>query len=56
MAPFWEEATNSCVFQADHEWFDCTASESLDKSRIISRFCPCRNALPDQISLCSHCF
>ncbi|KAK4473497.1 hypothetical protein MN116_002860 [Schistosoma mekongi] len=56
MAPFWEDATNSCVFQANHEWFDCTASEGLNKSRIISRFCPCRNALPDQISLCSHCF
>ncbi|TNN09357.1 Alpha-1, 6-mannosylglycoprotein 6-beta-N-acetylglucosaminyltransferase A isoform 2 [Schistosoma japonicum] len=51
-APYWNHSTNSCVFQTNHEWFDCTASE---KSHVTSRICPCRDALPNQISLCSNC-
>ncbi|VDP03219.1 unnamed protein product, partial [Schistosoma curassoni] len=55
MAPYWDDATSSCVFQANHEWFDCTASGTLNGSDVFSRFCPCRDALPNQISLCSNC-
>ncbi|CAI2725429.1 unnamed protein product [Schistosoma spindalis] len=55
MAPYWDDATSSCVFQASHEWFDCTASGTLNGSNVFSRFCPCRDALPNQISLCSNC-
>ncbi|KAH8850059.1 Alpha-1,6-mannosylglycoprotein 6-beta-N-acetylglucosaminyltransferase B [Schistosoma japonicum] len=51
-APYWDHSTNSCVFQTNHEWFDCTASE---KSHVTYRICPCRDALPNQISLCSNC-
>ncbi|VDP56618.1 unnamed protein product [Schistosoma curassoni] len=55
MAPYWDDATSSCVFQANHEWFDCTASGTLNGSDVFSRFCPCRDAIPNQISLCSNC-
>uniref|UniRef100_A0A3Q0KJT2 alpha-1,6-mannosyl-glycoprotein 6-beta-N-acetylglucosaminyltransferase n=1 Tax=Schistosoma mansoni TaxID=6183 RepID=A0A3Q0KJT2_SCHMA len=55
MAPYWDNATRSCVFQANHEWFDCTASGTSNGSDVFSRFCPCRDALPNQISLCSNC-
>ncbi|CAH8459593.1 unnamed protein product [Schistosoma turkestanicum] len=55
MAPYWDDASSSCVFQASHEWFDCTASGTMNESHVFSRFCPCRDALPNQISLCSNC-
>nr|CAH8825813.1 unnamed protein product [Trichobilharzia regenti] len=55
VAPYWDWVTKSCVFQADNEWFDCVSSTSVKGTNEFSRFCPCRDALPNQISMCTDC-
>ncbi|OON16541.1 hypothetical protein X801_07646 [Opisthorchis viverrini] len=52
-APYWDHAREVCVFQQDPLKWDSSSYEPVPTS--ISRICPCRDALPGQVFLCSEC-